>query len=241
TGLAPSIDAAPAAPAAADRLLAADATVQSVSPAAETVAETATATATVSATVTATVTQPDSSAADDTVQTGAVDTASVATKPAVEADTATAAVSERPADAPQTTEMASRGTSASVISDGAISGSANSGSVTSDRSVMSDDTLPAGRGAAVATMRDPAHEITIRAIASSWVEIVRGDGTTVLKKLMRAGDIYIVDDSSGLYLSTGNAGGIEILSGENEIITIGSVGEIVRDLPLAKNRLRDRF
>ena len=243
TGLAPSIDAAPDA---ADRPLAADTTVQSVSPAAETVAETATAIATVSATVTATVTQPDSSAADDTVQTGAVDTASVATKPAVEADTATAAVSERPADAPQTTEMASRGTSASVISDGAISngaisGSANSGSVTSDRSVMSDDTLPAGRGAAVATMREPAQEITIRAIASSWVEIVRGDGTTVLKKLMRAGDIYIVDDSSGLYLSTGNAGGIEILSGENEIITIGSVGEIVRDLPLAKNRLRDRF
>ena len=246
TGLAPSIDAAPAAPDAADRPLAADTTVQSVSPAAETVAETATATATVSATVTATVTQPDSSAADDTVQTGAVDTASVATKPAVEADTATAAVSERPADAPQTTEMANRGTSASVISDGAISngaisGSANSGSVTSDRSVMSDDTLTAGRGAAVATMREPAQEITIRAIASSWVEIVRGDGTTVLKKLMRAGDIYIVDDSSGLYLSTGNAGGIEILSGENEIITIGSVGEIVRDLPLAKNRLRDRF
>ena len=225
TGLAPSIDGAPDAPSAPDT------TVQSVSPAAETVAETATATATVSATVTATVTQPDSSAADDTVQTGAVDTASVATKPAVAADTATAAVSERPADAPQTTEMASRGTSASAISDGAIS----------DRSFMSDATLKAGRGAAVATMREPAQEITIRAIASSWVEVVRGDGTTVLKKLMRAGDIYIVDDSSGLYLSTGNAGGIEILSGENEIITIGSVGEIVRDLPLAKNRLRDRF
>ena len=232
TGLAPSIDTSPAA---ADRPLASDTTVQRVSPAAENVAETATAT--VSATVTATVTQPDSSAADDTVQARAVDTASVATKPVVAADTATPAVSERTADAPQTTEMASRGTSASAISDGAISSS----SVTSDRSVMSDDTLTAGRGAAVATMREPAQEITIRAIASSWVEVVRGDGTTVLKKLMRAGDIYIVDDSSGLYLSTGNAGGIEILSGENEIITIGSVGEIVRDLPLAKNRLRDRF
>ena len=234
TGLAPSIDTSPAA---ADRPLAADTTVQRASPAAETVAETATATATVSATVTATVTQPDSSVADDTVQTGEVDTASVATKLAVAADTATAAVSERPADAPQTNKMASGGTSASAISDGAISSS----SVTSGRSVMSNDTLTAGRGAAVATMREPAQEITIRAIASSWVEVVRGDGTTVLKKLMRAGDIYIVDDSSGLYLSTGNAGGIEILSGENEIITIGSVGEIVRDLPLAKNRLRDRF
>ena len=84
------------------------------------------------------------------------------------------------------------------FSDGAISDR----SFTSDRSVMSDNTLTAGRGAAVATMREPAQEITIRAIASSWVEVVRGDGTTVLKKLMRAGDIYIVDDSSGLYLST---------------------------------------
>ena len=234
TGLAPSIDTAPAAPSAAQTV-------------AETVAETATATATVSETVTATVTQPDSSAADDTAQTGAVDTASVATKPAVSADTATAAVSERPADTPQTTQIASRGTSDGANSGSANPGSANSSSVTSDRrvtsdrSVMSDDRLTAGRGAAVATMREPAQEITIRAIASSWVEVVRGDGTTVLKKLMRAGDIYIVDDSSGLYLSTGNAGGIEVLSGENEIITIGSVGEIVRDLPLDKNRLRDRF
>jgi cytoskeleton protein RodZ len=201
TGLASSVESAP------------DTTVQSVSPAAENVVQTGAETATVTATVTAAVTQPDSSQADDTVQTGA-------------ADTTTPAVSERSADAPQTTEMASLGTSAGAIS---------------DRSIMSGNTLTAGRGAAVATMREPAQEITIRAIASSWVEVVRGDGTTVLKKLMKAGDTYIVDDSSGLYLSTGNAGGIEILSGENDIITIGSVGEIVRDLPLAKNRLRDRF
>ena len=214
TRLAPSVDAAP------------DTTVQSVSAVPETVAENAFETVSETATVTAAVTQPDSSEAGNTVQTGATDTASVAPKPLVTAETATAAVSDRPADAPQTTEMASRGTSASAIS---------------DRSVMSDDTLTAGRGAAVATMREPAQEITIRAIASSWVEVVRGDGTTVLEKLMKAGDIYIVDDSRGLYLSTGNAGGLEILSDENEIITIGSVGEILRDLPLAKNRLRDRF
>jgi cytoskeleton protein RodZ len=225
TGLAPSVNAEPGT------------TVQSVSPVPETVAENTAEIVAETATVTAAVTQPNSGEADDTEQTGAVDTALLETKPPVAADTATAAVSERPADAPQTTEMASRGTSASANSDSAVSGQ----SVISDRSVMNGDTRTAGRGAAVATMREPAQEITIRAIASSWVEVVRGDGTTVLRKLMRAGDIYIVDDSSGLYLSTGNAGGIEILSGENEIITIGSVGEIVRDLPLAKNRLRDRF
>ena len=219
TGLAPSVDSAP------------NTTVQSVSPAAENVVRTGAENSTVTATVTATVKQPDSSEKDYTMQTRPADITPVAPKSPVAAEIAAAAVSERSADAPQTTEIASRGTSASAISDSAIS----------DRSVMSGDTLAAGRGAAVATMREPAQEITIRAIASSWVEVVRGDGTTVLKKLMKAGDTYIVDDSSGLYLSTGNAGGIEILSGKNEIITIGSAGEIVRDLPLAKNRLRDRF
>jgi cytoskeleton protein RodZ len=115
----------------------------------------------------------------------------------------------------------------------------NSG--TSDRKDMADGPLVPGRGAAVATIRVPAQEMTVRAISSSWVEVVRSDGTSVLKKLMKAGDTYVFDDSTGLYLSTGNAGGIEIITGNNETFTIGSVGEIVRDLPLIKSRLRDRF
>ena len=98
-----------------------------------------------------------------------------------------------------------------------------------------------GRAAAVATPRDPDQEVTIRAAASSWVEIVRGDGTAVLRKLMKAGETYVVDDGSLLYLSTGNAGGIELVTSGNNIIKIGTIGEIVRDLPLAKNRLRELF
>ena len=98
-----------------------------------------------------------------------------------------------------------------------------------------------GRGAAVAKLRDPDQEVTIRATASSWVEIVRGDGTAVLKKLMKTGETHVVDNGNGLYLSTGNAGGIELLTSGDDIITIGTIGEIVRDLPLAKNRLRERF
>ena len=104
-----------------------------------------------------------------------------------------------------------------------------------------DQPFAPGRAAAVATSRDPDQEVTIMATASSWVEIVRGDGTAVLKKLMKTGETYIVDDGSALYLSTGNAGGIELVTANNDIITIGAIGEIVRDLPLAKNRLRERF
>jgi cytoskeleton protein RodZ len=101
--------------------------------------------------------------------------------------------------------------------------------------------LVPGSAAALATSRDPDQEITIRATASSWVEIVRGDGTAVLKKLMKTGETYVVDTSIALYLSTGNAGGIELVNTGNDVITIGAIGEIVRDLPLANNRLRERF
>ena len=101
--------------------------------------------------------------------------------------------------------------------------------------------LVPGSAAALATSRDPNQEITIRAPASRWVEIVRSDGTAVLKKLMKTGETYVVDTSIALYLSTGNAGGIELVNAGNDVITIGAIGEIVRDLPLANNRLRERF
>ena len=58
---------------------------------------------------------------------------------------------------------------------------------------------------------------------------------------MKAGETYVVDDGGALYLSTGNAGGIELVTAGNNTITIGSIGEIVQDLPLAKNRLTERF
>ena len=104
-----------------------------------------------------------------------------------------------------------------------------------------DQQIVPGRAAAVATVREPGQEVTIRATASSWVEIVRGDGTAILRKLMKAGETYVVGNGSALYLSTGNAGGIELVTAGKNIIKIGAIGEIVRDLPLAKNRLRERF
>lgn len=114
---------------------------------------------------------------------------------------------------------------------------------TNDAAVILDPVheLVPGSAAAVATLRKPHHEVIIRATSSSWVEIVRGDGIAVLKKLMKAGETYVVDDGRALYLSTGNAGGIELVTSGSDVIAIGSAGEIVRDLPLAKDRLRELF
>ena len=88
-------------------------------------------------------------------------------------------------------------------------------------------------------MRDPGQEITIRAVASSWVEIIRNDGGAVMTKLMRAGDSYVVDVESSVYLSTGNAGGLVVIVGDDKPRPVGRIGEIVRDLPLTAETLRE--
>ena len=99
------------------------------------------------------------------------------------------------------------------------------------------ETRVAGNSAS-ANLRDPAQEITIRAVAASWVEIVRDNGEEVMAKLMRVGDSYVVEGNTRLYLSTGNAGGLEIVIGSDDPRPIGGTGQIVRDLPLVVDKLR---
>ena len=96
-------------------------------------------------------------------------------------------------------------------------------------------------GVAYAGQPDPAFEITIRAKGTSWVEIIRNDGDEVMTRLMRDGEFYTVDSRDKLYLSTGNAGGIEIVFGDGLIKSVGEKGEILRDLPLDVERLRNQL
>ena len=91
---------------------------------------------------------------------------------------------------------------------------------------------------AIANLRDPAQEITIRAVAASWVEIVRDNGEEVMAKLMQAGDSHVVEGNTRLYLSTGNAGGLQVVVGGDDPRSIGEIGQIVRDLPLVTDKLR---
>jgi len=111
--------------------------------------------------------------------------------------------------------------------------------VTSTAPVLEPQQTSLPINAAQATLRDPGQEIIIRAVASSWVEIIRNDGGAVMTKLMRAGDSYVVDADSIVYLSTGNAGGLVVIVGDDKPRSVGKIGEIVRDLPLTAETLRE--
>jgi cytoskeleton protein RodZ len=112
----------------------------------------------------------------------------------------------------------------------------NSGPAT-DRAATDLSVDSPGVNAAIANLRDPAQEITIRAVTASWVEIVRDNGEEVITKLMQAGDSQVIGGNERLYLSTGNAGGLTIAVGSDKPRSLGDIGEIVRDLPLVTDKL----
>ena len=98
-----------------------------------------------------------------------------------------------------------------------------------------------GTGVAFARQRVPDMEVTLRATGASWVEIIRNDGEEVMAKLMRAGETYMVDSRDRLYLSTGNAGGLELVFNDGTVRSVGDSGEILRDLLLDATKLRNQF
>ena len=94
---------------------------------------------------------------------------------------------------------------------------------------------------AYAVNRSPDAEIVIEAIANSWVQVTRADGTPVTSRLMRLGDTYLIPSDEDLYLTTGNAGGLNIRMGSDNPFTLGSWGEALSELPLNKVIISERY
>ena len=81
--------------------------------------------------------------------------------------------------------------------------------------------------------------IVVRAKTNSWIQ-VRDDNANelLLTRLLRAGDIYTVPGRSGLMLSTGNAGALEILVDGTAVPPIGGVGVVRRKVLLDADKLK---
>ena len=75
-------------------------------------------------------------------------------------------------------------------------------------------------------------QVVLRATQRSWVEIYDGPNNEVFARLMYPGDTFEVPPRSGFTLSTGNAGGIEILVEGRKLPPLGPVGEVRRDVSL---------
>ena len=74
---------------------------------------------------------------------------------------------------------------------------------------------------AIANERDPKTELVLKSTGNSWVEIEDLDGNSLITRLMRPGESYVIPKSDGLTLSTGNAGVLSLTFGKVHILSLG--------------------
>ena len=86
-----------------------------------------------------------------------------------------------------------------------------------------------------------ATRVAIRAVQESWLQIKDAAGNVVATKMMQPGDILNVPDTPGMRMTTGNAGGLQIMVDGAQSPWMGRSGEVVRNVSLEPpNLMRGR-
>ncbi len=84
----------------------------------------------------------------------------------------------------------------------------------------------------------PEARIVLRIKAEAWVQVRERQGPVLLSRIMRAGDSWPVPNGTQLLLSTGNAGGTELLVDGQATPALGSAGAVRRDVLLDPDALK---
>ena len=79
---------------------------------------------------------------------------------------------------------------------------------------------------------EPGKDWTVAAQSYSWVEIKDSSGGTVFTGHLAAGQTKTLPFEEGFTLSTGNAGGIVLLSGDERTMPLGHPGEVLLNYKL---------
>jgi cytoskeleton protein RodZ len=96
-------------------------------------------------------------------------------------------------------------------------------------------TLPA----TPAGSRPAGSRIMLRASADAWLEVRDKSGTVLLNRVLHRGETWPVPDQDGLLLTTGNAGGTQVLLDGVATAALGASGAVRHDLPLDPDLIRD--
>ncbi len=81
--------------------------------------------------------------------------------------------------------------------------------------------------------------IVLRAKADAWIQVRDKAGQVLLNRVLRAGETWQVPAKPSLLLTTGNAGGTELLVDGSATPALGADGAVRRDLPLDPDAIKD--
>jgi cytoskeleton protein RodZ len=84
-----------------------------------------------------------------------------------------------------------------------------------------------------------APRIVLHANADAWLMVKDHSGTVLLNRVLKAGESWPVPARTDLLMTTGNAGGTDILLDGAATPALGGNGAVRRDLPLDPDQIKD--
>lgn len=99
--------------------------------------------------------------------------------------------------------------------------------------------VPASASVPPAPAAPDASRVVLRASADAWLLVKDRGGSVLLNRTLKAGDAWPVPPRPDLVLTTGNAGGTEILVDGAPTPSLGGSGTVRRDMPLDPEQIKE--
>jgi cytoskeleton protein RodZ len=103
--------------------------------------------------------------------------------------------------------------------------------------------LPVMAPPAVGVALTPANpddpRIVLRARADAWIQVRDKSGQILVNRVLHPGESWAVPPRPGLLLTTGNAGGTDVVLDGTLVVSLAGAGAVRRDLPLDPDAIRD--
>ena len=168
--------------------------------------------------------------------------------PGSDADEAIASDAAQPGGSTDSIDVASTGPAATEAVDEAATAPATPEPVadaapeqTASQSAVSDDPPPLSADPdyvpKVYGRSNLGARVVITAVDDSWVQVQGPDNELLLTRILHAGDSYRVPDRPGLFMVTGNAGGLEVKVDDSVAPALGPLGVVMRNIALDPDRL----
>jgi len=93
------------------------------------------------------------------------------------------------------------------------------------------DTVPTNPNSKVYGLQNQNARLVLKATQESWLQI-RDGSDIVFTRVLKPGDIYRVPDKASVRVRTGNAGGLVVVADGADSPPLGSVGQVLRDVPI---------
>jgi len=88
---------------------------------------------------------------------------------------------------------------------------------------------------------DASANITLTILQNSWVEIKDQAGEQIVSRVLKKGEVYYVPERPDLFMSLGNASGVELEIAGQTLQPLGKQGEVLRNIPLDRTYLLENF